>query len=1846
MKWTFRRTHAALQTSRSRRLLALAAALIIGVPGLIAHSEAPAAAVTQARTGKIEIDAPNPVAYIDLTAGFRQQFNSRPFGGNAFYSSGTRVEAFPVVVDLGVSPAGRELTLPTAGTQTFGGSGSVRDPFWVETTAPFSTAGYQTMSITQRLTYIVGTEHVRNDITISNNTAGTKKMQFGQYADCMFTGKDTGTSNIVPDQMVQCLQGTDAMSLIQISPGAAYAGGHYSSVLNAMKKPLAGTASADICWAGSNVPGACATNLDNGFGMAWAVDIEPGAAATRTAYLSYTGDLRFVDLQVDAAISTDQAMVGDDLSYTLSVSNHGRQSAPNVGVAFALPEGIGFAYASGDGDYDADQGVWNAPDLGSGETANITLSVTALGVGDQTARISATSSDGIDPSPCQESDSCGPAMTVHVRSTGVASASAIEASPSEATANGSEEVTITVTAMRPEGDQIPQGGALVELSTTNGEIGVVTDHGDGTYSATMTSTRSGPAVVSMVMNGEPGAATAAAEFVAGPVDLANAGSAYLVSEGEKVAGSGAHTITVTLADAFGNSVPGQVEALAAVALDSLGTGVIGEFVEQDIQGTYAASVSSTRAGAKRIGVEFGGEAVSLGGNETATFVASSVDPGHLDTGFEVSAGAERVGSGTHLVTVTLADEFGNPVAGQAESLTAASSDQLGEGTFGAFVEAEIAGTYTASVSSTLSGAKGIIAEFGGAPLASRGNDAAIFESGSPDPTHANSVFSVSPGDAVVGSGSHEIEVTLVDEYGNLVSGQAAALNAQTTAALGAGVITGFAETGDPGNYAATVSSTLAGEKPVVVALGDDPLEAAGNHIARFVAGAVSTADPATGFQVTEGELVVGTDPHVITVTLVDEYGNPVPGQASELRAEAEGGLGDGEASPFVEAETSGTYLASIASTVSGAKIIQVDVAGDAVAAVGNSDAVFVAGAADLTRAETTYTVSLGDETAGEGAHEVLVTLTDEYGNPVRGQSEQLIAATLDDIGDGQIGGFADDEAAGAYRAQITSTVSGSKLIDVVLGSEPVQSGGNDSAVFVAGPADLSHSDSRYSVTEGGEAVEAGSHTVTVTLADKFGNLVPAAAARLRAATAAELGAGALGEFVETDTIGSYTAAVTSTVAGAKVIGVALENAAVSLAGNPAALFVAGPADLTHEQSRFEVSAGNGTVGSGSHTVTASLVDRFGNAVVEQAALLSAATADSLGEGVITGFVESQDAGTYFASLSSTIAGAKALAVLFGDDPVTAGANEFAVFIAGAIDPTHPDSLFDVTGGEATAGEQTHSVTVRVADRYGNPVSGAATALRAATPDSLGEGGITALVESDTPGTYVARISSTIDGAKIIGVETGGVALRVGGNNDSATFVPGAVDPSHEQTTFEVSTGEELVGSGAHTVTIRLVDRFGNPVPGQESVLAVGTGDSLGAGEISTPRETETPGRYVVTVTSTSSGMKSFAVEHEDRSIAAVDADSVRFIAGPPELGQPETAFEVSGGEATVAEGTHTVSVTLVDQYGNPSSGWSAGLSAVSIDPLGGGLITGFVETAEAGRYMATISSTLAGGKRIATTYDSLPVSIAGNDTARFVAGGASLGSEQTRFRVSEGEQVVGIGAHTVSVRLVDEHGNAVSGQADGLQRSTTADIGDGVFEQFGETSTPGEYEATVSSTRAGAKQIQVAFGGDRVASEGNRVAVFVSGAVDPDRATISAPERIMADGIDTAVVTVTLSDSFNNPIHLTTDVEIRTSLGTLSAVANLGGGKYSAQLSSTTAGVATLGAAVDSALVPATVDVLLLKQDSGPPPVKPATPAPTNGAALPNTGGPLWMLGVAALGVFLLGTGIWLSGGARRRAQR
>lgn len=103
------------------------------------------------------------------------------------------------------------------------------------------------------------------------------------------------------------------------------------------------------------------------------------------------------DLGITKVADKVGVMEGDEIVFTLTVTNNGTSNATGVTVSDMLPTGLTFESSSGDGTYTALSGEWTIGNLAVGASATLTITVTGTTIGEytNTATVTATG-QGVD----------------------------------------------------------------------------------------------------------------------------------------------------------------------------------------------------------------------------------------------------------------------------------------------------------------------------------------------------------------------------------------------------------------------------------------------------------------------------------------------------------------------------------------------------------------------------------------------------------------------------------------------------------------------------------------------------------------------------------------------------------------------------------------------------------------------------------------------------------------------------------------------------------------------------------------------------------------------------------------------------------------------------------------------------------------------------------------------------------------------------------------------------------------------------------------------------------------------------------------------------------------------------------------------------------------------------------------------------------------------------------------------------------------------------------------------------------------------------------------------------------
>ncbi|ETX13162.1 hypothetical protein OCH239_13095 [Roseivivax halodurans JCM 10272] len=101
----------------------------------------------------------------------------------------------------------------------------------------------------------------------------------------------------------------------------------------------------------------------------------PAGPVTAPIHLTYQEVIE-ADLSLDKTVSDPAPIIGDTVTFTLTVDNAGGSDATGVAVENLLPAGYTFLSASGDGSFDSQTGLWTIGAVGAGSSATLDIEVT------------------------------------------------------------------------------------------------------------------------------------------------------------------------------------------------------------------------------------------------------------------------------------------------------------------------------------------------------------------------------------------------------------------------------------------------------------------------------------------------------------------------------------------------------------------------------------------------------------------------------------------------------------------------------------------------------------------------------------------------------------------------------------------------------------------------------------------------------------------------------------------------------------------------------------------------------------------------------------------------------------------------------------------------------------------------------------------------------------------------------------------------------------------------------------------------------------------------------------------------------------------------------------------------------------------------------------------------------------------------------------------------------------------------------------------------------------------------------------------------------------------------------
>jgi hypothetical protein len=379
-----------------------------------------------------------------------------------------------------------------------------------------------------------------------------------------------------------------------------------------------------------------------------------------------------------------------------------------------------------------------------------------------------------------------------------------------------------------------------------------------------------------------------------------------------ITAGGSSTITVTAKDGSGNPVTG-----VAVTLSATGTNTITQPASQTgANGVASGSLSATVAGSNTVTAVAGG--VTLNQHPVVTVNPDAASGLAFTTQPSNTAANAPI---TPAVVVEIRDQYGNRVNSSANVVMAIGTNPA-SGT--------LSGTLTQA-------AAGGIATFSNLAINNAGAGYTLVASSSGVSNATSSAFTVTPTApsaslSTVGAnptsfaagGSSTITVTVKDGQGNAMSGVTVTLSST----VGGDVITQPASaTNGSGVTTGTVGATSAGSRAITAVAGGVTLNQ--QPSVTVSAGAPNASTSTVGANPTT--ITAGSGSSTITVTVRDQYGNPVSGSTVALFASGTGNTltGGGTTS------TSGVATGTLSSTVAEVKTVSATAGGTSITQTAN-----------------------------------------------------------------------------------------------------------------------------------------------------------------------------------------------------------------------------------------------------------------------------------------------------------------------------------------------------------------------------------------------------------------------------------------------------------------------------------------------------------------------------------------------------------------------------------------------------------------------------------------------------------------------------------------------------------------------------------------------------------------------------------------------------------------------------------------------------------------------------------------------------------------------------------------------
>ena len=1066
------------------------------------------------------------------------------------------------------------------------------------------------------------------------------------------------------------------------------------------------------------------------------------------------------------------------------------------------------------------------------------------------------------------------------------------------------------------------------------------------------------------------------------------------------------TVTFTPKDANGDMITGLGNKLKFVVtdqdnreIDTNGRAVNLSGIEESPEGTYTATLKGTAAGVYKIKPVISDQPVDLIEGEI------TLKPGDAD-GRKSTFDADKKlitanNTDTSEITLTVLDQFNNPVSGLGNRLTfAIALNQGGEPdrtkyrlTSPEETAIGISGIYKAKLTGTLATVYDISPKIDGSAL---GNLKVTIKLVGGNINAGQSRF-FADDDRIAADTTTTLTLVAKDQYGNAIDYDLQRLSFVVTDGNDSGLDISQPTKSSDGVYKATVRGKLAGQYKISPKVDNSPIDGLFVTMAVMAGDVVEkgkSGEERSTFTASRDSIAATNDEtSILTFKARDVYGNPVIGLGNNLAFKIKDKNNvpvttDKVTLTSIVESPDGTYTATLKGTVAGVYTLEPLVSG---AAVGNLQAQVTLTAGAVFADNSEFSANPISIKADENA---LSTFTfkakDAHQNPVTGLGNKLTFDIVDRAGNkpdqNKVILSKIEEApaqSGIYVATLKGTLAGTYKITPKVSSAAVETL-SAAVTLTAGEIDTGEGKSTFQIDKT-VIIADQSATLTLVAKDKFGNPIEDYnTSNLQfVRTSGDPSGVTITDIVRGSDAGTYTASVNGIVAGDYKFQPKINGNIVASLSASLAVKASGPVDVdknNNPRSTFEVSK-NPIIADGvdETVLTFTAKDQYGNLVTGlrdsvsfQVSLLSGGTLES-GKIFVTPTQETAN-GVYKASLRGNLANVFVIVPKVDGNPVGALQKEVTL-IAGKVDATSTFSAFPLS---FKAGDsQGSKLTFIAKDANQNPVTGLGNDLAFDIVDKdNNRPDETKVILSEIQelpaqsGIYVATLKGTLAGTYTIKPKIFNNVFET--PNVVVTLEASVADSGNGNSSFGVDR-KSLIADTQATISFVAKDRFGNPVNYDTNDLlfsvAVGNSEGLEIGTIQKSGEAT----YTAIVTGKLVGQYKIVPKNKGDEISGL-SDTITVTAGNAvEKGKTDenrSTFNVSP-DTIIADNvkTSTLSFKARDIYGNivggirdniefnivDQNGIQADKSKISLTPI---------VDAGNGTYTSTLKGTLAGTYKI------------------------------------------------------------------------------------------------------------------------------------------------------------------------------------------------------------------------------------------------------------------------------------------